>query len=771
MSDITLSSAVRSNLLSLQNTADLLGKTQERLSTGLKVNSALDNPTNFFTASSLNSRAGDLGRLLDGVANATQTLEAADNGIAAITDLVESAQASARQALQARGQETTSTRIGDASATFDPQALASVVGTGNNLTADAAATITSGGLTADATIGAFSTGDLDNGGTTAGDTALSGLASPLTNGESISLTVDDVDYTLSFTASGAASARGGDASNGFTMSIGVDQTLDDLQGALDTLLGGSDVSVAGADGDLTFTSTADVGSISLGDGATGATLTKLGLNTVGADSAAADGAGTRLLTQNSTLQALAAAGDSTLQINVGGTNAGTVTIGTGAGEVSTKDQLITALNNLSGVDVTGNAGDGTGLTFTNSDGTDADSEITITANNNSVLETTFGFTPDTTGGSVVTASPNNLLTQATGINAGETLSLQVGSSTALEVTFGTGTGQVSTLAELNTELRSLSGGAASVDDNGNLSVTADSGGDTVTIGGSANALSQLGVSAGEASTLIDGTNISAGDSISVQVGTNTAATITFGTGTGEVNTLDELNAALGNIAGASASVDDQTGAITIEATNGADSISVTGTNTGAGDEASILGAFGLTTGVTQSVTTDSATRTDLESQFNELLLQIDELAEDAGFNGVNLLDGDDLQVIFNEDGSSALDIDGENFNAAGLGLSSVASGDFQSDTNINSTLDTLDSAIQTLRSQASKFGSNLSIVQTREDFTNNMINTLETGAANLTLADTNEEGANLTALQTRQQLSTTSLSFATQADQNVLRLF
>lgn len=109
MSDITLSSGVRSNLLSLQNTADLLATTQERLATGLKVNSALDNPTNFFTASSLNSRASDLSALLDSISNANQTLEAADNGLSAITDLVESAQAAARQALQtsATVEETT----------------------------------------------------------------------------------------------------------------------------------------------------------------------------------------------------------------------------------------------------------------------------------------------------------------------------------------------------------------------------------------------------------------------------------------------------------------------------------------------------------------------------------------------------------------------------------------------------------------------------------------------------------------------------------------
>src|ERR1700749_3956004 len=99
-SNVTLSAAVRSNLLSLQNTADLLDTTQTRLATGNKVNSALDNPTNYFTASSLNARASDLGNLLDGVSNAIQTIQAANDGITSITKLVESAQATANQAQQ-----------------------------------------------------------------------------------------------------------------------------------------------------------------------------------------------------------------------------------------------------------------------------------------------------------------------------------------------------------------------------------------------------------------------------------------------------------------------------------------------------------------------------------------------------------------------------------------------------------------------------------------------------------------------------------------------
>src|ERR1043165_3891855 len=109
MSDITLSRAVRSNLLNLQNTAELLAKSQERLATGLRVNSALDNPTNFFTASGLNSRASDLSQLLDSISNGIQTVAAADKGITAITKLVESAQATARQAPQPAATVTTGT--------------------------------------------------------------------------------------------------------------------------------------------------------------------------------------------------------------------------------------------------------------------------------------------------------------------------------------------------------------------------------------------------------------------------------------------------------------------------------------------------------------------------------------------------------------------------------------------------------------------------------------------------------------------------------------
>jgi flagellin len=102
---------------------------------------------------------------------------------------------------------------------------------------------------------------------------------------------------------------------------------------------------------------------------------------------------------------------------------------------------------------------------------------------------------------------------------------------------------------------------------------------------------------------------------------------------------------------------------------------------------------------------------------------------------------------------------------------SVSGTTFQSDAQIDLTITAIDGALSSLRTQASKFGSSLTTVQTRQDFTKNLINTLQTGADALVLADSNEEGANLLALQTRQQLSSTALSLSAQADQAVLRLF
>ena len=158
------------------------------------------------------------------------------------------------------------------------------------------------------------------------------------------------------------------------------------------------------------------------------------------------------------------------------------------------------------------------------------------------------------------------------------------------------------------------------------------------------------------------------------------------------------------------------------------------------------------------------------AQFNEILAQIDDVAKDSAYKGINLLQENDLTVIFNEDRSSKLEVKGVDASSEGLGLS-AARNDWQKDTDIDFAISQVESAISELRTMASDFGNNYSIVQTREDFTDNLINVLTEGADNLTLADMNEESANMLALQTRQQLAINSLSLASQASQAVLQLF
>jgi flagellin len=173
-------------------------------------------------------------------------------------------------------------------------------------------------------------------------------------------------------------------------------------------------------------------------------------------------------------------------------------------------------------------------------------------------------------------------------------------------------------------------------------------------------------------------------------------------------------------------------------------------------------------------TSDLTIRSNLATQFGEIMLQVDQLAADSGFNGINLLDStssSDLTVTLNETGTSSVTVAAVDFSSAGDLAVNNAVNNWGALADITAASTDLTAALTTLRSQAQSFGSNLSTVQIRQEFTKAMINTLQSGADGLTLADANEEGANLLALQTRQQLSTTALSLASQASQAVLRLF
>jgi flagellin len=156
----------------------------------------------------------------------------------------------------------------------------------------------------------------------------------------------------------------------------------------------------------------------------------------------------------------------------------------------------------------------------------------------------------------------------------------------------------------------------------------------------------------------------------------------------------------------------------------------------------ITGLIAAAKGVAQSAlsTSVAATRATLSQQYTTIQEQITSIADDSGYRGLNLLNGETLTVNFNEDGSSSLDVVGFDATATGLGLAApgnawVANSDIETDTGL------MDDAITELRTQSQTLSANLNIITTRQEFTDNMINTLQTGADNLTLADMNQDGA------------------------------
>jgi len=528
MTGIVLSAAVRQNLLSLQSTAALLATTQNDLATGNKVNSALDNPTNFFTSQGLNNRASDIGNLLDSIGNGVQVLQAANTGITSLQSLVSSAQSIANQVLQ--------TPVG--------------YSTKSNVTSSA---IT--GATATNLLGPGSNN------TVTGTAVLNNLATPVAITAATKLVSAATSDTLAATPTTGSSF----IVDGKTISFSTAQT----------------------------TETTDA--------------------------------------------------------------SGNVTIGVGAGSTLTVGTVLSAIDGITGT---------------------------------------------------ATASTVN--------GAGK-------------LVLSTGTTQPLVIAAGGTSALGFFGLAA--------------------------ATTQLTPPALQGETL----------TITATTSSTTATSITFGTATGQISTLNGLNAALAaNDLQASIST---TGQINIVTSNDAASSTI-GT---VGGTASVF-----TAGAGPAPVADpnsQATRDSLVAQYNNVLQQINTTSQDSSFNGVNLLNGDTLKLVFNETGKSSLSITGVTFNDAGLSLSTLTAGiDFLDNNSANTVLTSLQAASTTLRGEASSLGSNLSIVQIRQDFNKNLINVLQTGSSNLTLADTNEEAANSQALSTRQSIAVSALALANQSQQSVLQL-
>jgi flagellin-like hook-associated protein FlgL len=269
---------------------------------------------------------------------------------------------------------------------------------------------------------------------------------------------------------------------------------------------------------------------------------------------------------------------------------------------------------------------------------------------------------------------------------------------------------------------------------------------------------------GTAANLVDGTTIKNGDVLSIAATTGIPAfTVTFGAS----ESLAQLNTALAT-SNLTASLDSNN-KLVITTTNDAASSTigaVTFTNTGAGTATfSASGSAPIADASSQTI------RANLVSQYNNIISQISNTAQDASFNGINLLNGDTLKLTFNETAKSTLSITGVTYNANGLGLANLTAGtDFLDNNLANKVLTALSAASTSLRTEASALGSNLSVVQIRQDFNKNLINVLQSGSSNLTLADPNQEAANSQALSTRQSIAVSALALANQSQQSVLQL-
>jgi flagellin len=407
----------------------------------------------------------------------------------------------------------------------------------------------------------------------------------------------------------------------------------------------------------------------------------------------------------------------------------------------------------------------TSVALTNATATDLLGASATSVTGSAVTEDTSGATNAITAttllsGTATTSSidlHSSITTGDTLVVNGTTFTFNTSSTTS-----GTSIGIGDTLAHLLTAIDAVAGGTSSV---ANGAITVGAGSNGLTLSGTA--LAKLGLS-----TTGDGL---AGQTLTVgATGGGTATNITFGFGQGQVSSLNALNTSLA--ANNLQATIDSNGKINITTTNDAASSTI---GTISGSAATTSGAAFYNTATTSAFAAiapvadpnSQASRSALVSQYNNVLAQINTTAQDSSFNGVNLLNGDTLKLTFNETGKSTLSITGVTFNDAGLGLSTLAAGtDFLDNASANKALTSLSNASTTLRSEASTLGSNLSIVQIRQDFNKNLIDVLQTGSSNLTLADTNQLAADSQALSTRQSIAVSALALANQSQASVLQL-
>jgi flagellin-like hook-associated protein FlgL len=734
---IPLTSGIRSNLLLLQQTSSLLEKTQLRLATGNKINSALDGPAAFFAAKGLSQRAGDLDGLKDGIGQAISTIKAGDAGITAIEAQIEQARGLTTQAMGSLGNDANSVKLRNSLAQQYNNVLRQIDKLAQDAGYQGKNLLVGSGLRVDAT--ASSKTEVN---------AMTGIS-----GARSTNVVDADNYTMSVVGDGAITGSSNDIANaerdrgisnleitGFasTSNFNFDSVSIKLSGGK-----GKDKTITVTEGSQTFTETFTVAQWDAAN-ASGTVLRFSQSFTSGTrisfdvdfdaieDVADTAGVGTSVIEKNVNLQVLATNenGEVVTRDGLSALGGGKVSNGenafafdSGTARITIDERQIMGASAYS-ANVSSAYGTGAGA-FNNvamSGSAASDDKVVLTAVGNS-----FNYATNTFGDFDVTAtaSGGSAVTQ-TGVSAG-----------AADLTFALGSASFTATANV-TELAHLALASAA---------------DATEVEGTEVA---TGISAGTLNvTTVDGFLDNAVSNIQVTIsGAADSATITLSDGLGGADTLTGVD-----LTAASASV-----SFTISG----------GVNSSA--------TFNLTVGasVAAAGTVDATLNYKVRGEYTGGRSAAFDVrgtndGEEATLVTKQQVDGTDannLTVQLNETNTSTVTVVSQNVQTDGQGLQlDFAQNGWNDRSDIDNAIRQLDAAKLKLRSASSSLSTNSNTLLTRLDFTAAFSDVLKEGAGKLTLADQNEEGANILTLQTRQQLGTISLSLANQAQQAILRLF
>ncbi len=738
---ISLSAGIRSNLLLLQQTTSLLEKTQLRLATGNKINTALDGPTSFFAAKGLTQRAGDLDGLKDGIGQAISTIKAGDTGITGIENLLEQARGLTTQALGSLGNDAASVDLRSSLASQFNNVLRQIDKLAQDSGYQGKNLLVGSGLRIDATASSKSAIN-----------ALTGIS-----GARATNVISADSYQISVSGDGAISGSAADIANAES-----DRGISNLEitgFASKTAFNFDSISLklSGGEGkDKVFTVTE--GGVSITQTVTQEAFTAAKASgTVNRltfefdsgtrisfdvdidaieDVADTAGVGTSVIEKNVNLQVSV--------INGGGagetvTRDGLAALGTGKvanGENSFAFDSGTARFTIDERQILGASGYTSAVSGIYGNGSPAFTSVSLTGGSaNSDEEVALTVTVQSVGAdgqpAVFSVAVGGATSSSTLVSAGtsEITMTGVGASGA-DYTIGVNFNELSymldldhsTPAEVNTSESNSGTTGASV----------------------ATAVSVTAVS-GFADNTYSNVSLSF-------TGSADNATITVSDGIGGTFTSSGINLSAA-------------GTFNVTLTGGANSGATMAFNVTAGVVATALTDESLTYNVHGAFTARSAAFDVRGTQDGESATLVTQQQVDGS-------DANNLTVQLNETNTSTVTVVSQNVQTDGQGLQlDFAQNSWSDRADIDNAIRQLDAAKLKLRSASSALSTNSNTLLTRLDFTASFSNLLQEGAGKLTLADQNEEGANILTLQTRQQLGTISLSLANQAQQAILRLF